>query len=343
MSTFRMHAINYSLYSKLAFHSLRDLVLVCALLLAVGWQSACAQGYPSKPIRIIASYPPGGGADATARAVAPALAEIIGQSILVENRAGAGGTIGAEFVAKSPPDGHTVLIYADANTISGSLYPRLAYDPIRDFTPVTKLVRGAHLFVAHPSVPFSSIAGLIEYARRNPGKLSYGSPGSGTAQHLAFELFKSQAGNLEIVHIPYRGGAPLITDMVGGQILLTVLGLPVTGPHLRSGRLIALAVTTRTRLPALPDIPTMIESGLPGFETELWFGTAVPARTPAPAVRKLFESLVKAMQDPAVIARIHNLGLEPATSESPEAFTAFVRSEAERWGPIVRSSGARVD
>ena len=321
----------------------RSLLLIFALVAALAPHVASAQGSPARPIRLIAGFPPGGGVDSTARAVAPAIADILGEPVVVENRTGAAGNIAAEFVAKSAPDGYTVLMLNDGNTIAVSLYPRLAYDPIKDFAPVSQLVHGKILLVAHPSVPAANVAELIDYARRNPGKLTYGSPGSGTPQHLSFELFKTQAGNLDITHVPYRGGGPLMVDLLGGQVQLTALGLPATGPHIKAGKLKVFAVTAHTRIPELPGVPTIAESGLPGFETGIWWGAALPAGTPAPVVARLFNAVVKAMTQPAVIERIRGLGLEIATSESPAAFAAYIRADVERWRPIVKASGARVD
>ncbi len=319
------------------------LLLIVALVASLAPHTASAQASSARPIWLIAGFPPGGGVDSTARAVAPALADLLGEPVVVENRTGAAGNIAAEFVAKSAPDGYTILMFNDANTIAASLYPRLAYDPIKDFAPVSQLVHGKILLVAHPSVAATNVAELVDYARRNPGKLTYGSPGSGTPQHLTFELFKTQAGNLDIVHIPYRGGGPLMVDLLGGQVQLTALGLPATGPHIKAGKLKVFAVKAHTRIASLPAVPTIAESGLPGFETGIWWGATLAAGTPAPVVARLFDAIVKAMAQPAVIERIHGLGLEVATSESPAAFAAFIRADVERWRPIVKASGARID
>ena len=321
----------------------RSVWLAIALVAAIAPHAASAQSGSARPIRLIAGFPPGGGVDSTARAVAPALSDLLGEPVVVENRTGAAGNIAAEYVAKSAPDGYTALMLNDGNTIAASLYPKLAYDPIKDFAPVSQLVHGKILLVAHPSVSANNVAELVDYARRNPGKLTYGSPGSGTPQHLSFELFKSQAGNLEITHVPYRGGGPLMVDLLGGQVQLTALGLPATGPHIKSGRLKVFAVTSHTRIAELPGVPTIAEAGLAGFETGIWWGVVLPGGTPAPVVARFFNAVVKAMVQPAVIERIRGLGLEISTSESPAAFAAYIRTDVERWRPIVKASGARVD
>lgn len=320
--------------------AIRLILSVAALGLAAG---AGAQTWPTKPVRLVAAYAAGGAMDVTGRTIAPILAEALGQSVVVENRVGGAGNVGAELVARSAPDGHTILFYADAYTIAPSLFAKLPFDPVKDFIPITQMIRGSHLILAHPSVPAATIQELVAYAKQNPGKLAYGSPGNGTPQHLAVELFKSQAGGLQITHVPYKGGGQVIGDVVGGQIPLAVLGLPPAVAHIKAGRLRALASTAKVRTQMLPDVPTLDESGFPGFETVQWWGPAVPAGTPAPVVQRLYVEFVKAMRHPAMLERLAAIGLEPATSESPEAFAAFIRVEIERWAPVVKASGARVD
>jgi tripartite-type tricarboxylate transporter receptor subunit TctC len=261
----------------------------------------------------------------------------------VENRTGGAGNIGAEAVAKAAPDGYTILFFADAYTIAPSLFTRLNYDPVKDFIPITQMVSGAHILVGHPSVPANTLPELIAYAKANPGKLSYGTPGNGSPQHLAAELFKSIAGNLNIVHVPYKGGGQAIGDVVGGTIQLASLGLPPSVPHIKAGKLKAFAVTSRARQPLLPDTPTFQEGGVPGFETVQGWGPAVPAGTPAPIVKRLFDEFGKALRDPAFIERVGKAGLASTPSASPEAFAGFIKAEIARWAPVVKSTGARVD
>ncbi len=318
----------------------RLILALAALGLAAG---AGAQTWPTKPVRIVAAYAAGGAMDMTARVIAPILAESLGQSVVVENRVGGAGLIGAEMVAKSAPDGHTILLYADAYTIAPSLFAKLPFDPVKDFIPVTQLISGPHILVGHPSVPAANLQELIDYARKNPGRLAYGSPGNGTPQHLAAEMFKSMAGGLQITHIPYKGGGQVIGDVVGGQVPLASLGLPPSVPNIKAGKLKAFAVTSKTRSRLLPDVPTFDESGLAGFETVQWWGPAVPAGTPAPVVKRLYDEFVKALANPALVERYNQAGLEVTPSASPEAFTAFIKVEMERWPPVVKAAGAKVD
>jgi tripartite-type tricarboxylate transporter receptor subunit TctC len=319
----------------------RRLILsTIALCLAAGAQ---AQTWPTKTVRLVAAYAAGGAMDMSARVIAPILAESLGQSVVVENRVGGAGLIGAEMVAKSAPDGHTILLYADAYTIAPSLFAKLPFDPVKDFIPITQMISGPHILVGHPSVPAANLQELIDYAKKNPGTLAYGTPGNGTPQHLAAEMFKSMSGGLQITHIPYKGGGQLIGDVVGGQVPLASLGLPPSVPHIKAGKLKAFAVTSKTRSRLLPDVPTFDESGLAGFETVQWWGPAVPAGTPAPVVKQLYDEFVKALGNQALVARYNQAGLEVTPSASPEAFTAFIKAEMERWPPVVKAAGAKVD
>jgi tripartite-type tricarboxylate transporter receptor subunit TctC len=302
-----------------------------------------AQTWPTKPVRIVAAYAAGGAMDMSARVIAPLLAESLGQSVVVENRVGGAGLVGAEMVAKSPPDGHTIILYADAYTIAPSLFAKMPFDPVKDFIPLTQMISGPHILVGHPSVPAANLQELIDYARKNPGKLAYGTPGNGTPQHLAAEMFKSMSGGLQITHIPSKGGGQVIGDVVGGQVPLASLGLPPSVPHIKSGKLKAFAVTSKTRSRLLPDVPTFDESGLAGFETVQWWGPAVPAGTPAPVVKRLYDEFVKALANAALVERYNQAGLEVTPSASPEAFTAFIKAEMERWPPVVKAAGAKVD
>ncbi|HEX6295820.1 MAG TPA: tripartite tricarboxylate transporter substrate binding protein [Burkholderiales bacterium] len=302
-----------------------------------------AQTWPTKPVRLVLGYAAGGAMDMSARVLSPIMSESIGQPVVVENRTGGAANIAAEAVARSDPDGHTILFYADAYTIAPSLFSKLTYDPVKDFVHVTQMVSGAHILVGHPSVPANTLQELIAYAKANPGKLAYGSPGNGTPQHLAAELFKSLAGGLNITHVPYKGGGQAIGDVVGGTIPLASLGLPPTVGHIKAGKLKAFAVTSKARQKLLPDTPTFQEAGVSGFETVQWWGPAVPAATPQPVVKRIYDEFVKAMRDPRLVQRYNGAGLEVTPSASPEAFTAFIKAEVGRWAPVVKASGARVD
>src|SRR5574341_853327 len=310
---------------------------ISALLLAVAPLYAQAQQWPAKPIHIVAPYAAGGAMDLTARSLAAVMSETIGAQVVVENRTGAGGLVGTDYVAKAAPDGYTLLMYADANAIAPAIYKKLNHDPVKDFAPITNTILGTHIIVGHPSVPANDLKELIALAKKQ--HLTFGSPGTGTPQHLAGELFKQQAGGSDIQHVPYRGGGQLITDLVGGQVPLGLIGLPPTLPHIRAGRLKVFAVTARKRSPSLPDVPTVEEAGLAGYETIQWFGPVAPAGTPKPVIDKLFQHFVQALKNPAVIERLTKAGLEVAPSASPEAYGEFIRAEVARWPAIVKAAG----
>ena len=276
--------------------------------------------------------------DLTARSMAAVMSESFGQ-VVVENRTGGGGLVGTDYVARSAPDGYTLVMYADVNVIAPFVYKKLNHDPIKDFAPITNAIIGTHLIVAHPSVKANTLKELIELAKREPGRLTFGSPGTATPQHLAGELFKQQAGGLDIQHVPYRGGGQLIGDLVGGQIPLGLIGLPPTLPHIKAGKLKVFAVTARKRSPSLPDVPTVEEAGLPGYETVQWLGPAAPAGTPRPIIERLHAEFSKALRHPTVVERLTKAGLEVAPSESPDAYARFIRAEYDRWPAIVKAAG----
>jgi tripartite-type tricarboxylate transporter receptor subunit TctC len=321
----------------------RPLLLVVFISMFTLAAPLAAQTWPTKPVRFVLGYAAGGAMDMSARVIGPIMTESIGQPVIIENRTGGAGNIAADAVARADADGHTILFYADAYTIAPSLFARLTFDPVKDFVHVTQMISGAHILVGHPSVPANTLPELIAYAKANPGKLAYASPGNGTPQHLAAELFKNIAGNLNITHVPYKGGGQAIGDVVGGTVPLASLGLPPTAGHIKAGRLKAFAVTSKVRQKLLPDTPTFQEGGVPGFETVQWWGPAVPAGTPAPVVKKIYDEFVKAMKNPKLIERYNGAGLEVTPSASPEAFTGFIKAEIDRWAPVVKASGARVD
>jgi tripartite-type tricarboxylate transporter receptor subunit TctC len=300
---------------------------------------AFAQTWPSKPIHIVAPYAAGGAMDLTARSLAAVMSETIGAQVVVENRTGAGGLVGTDYVARAAPDGYTLLMYADANAIAPAIYKKLNHDPVNDFAPITNTILGTHLIVGHPSVPANSLKELIALAKTPGSKLTFGSPGTGTPQHLAGELFKQQAGKLDIPHVPYRGGGQLIVDLVSGQVPLGLIGLPPTLPHIKAGKLKVFAVTARTRSRSLPDVPTVEEAGLAGYETIQWFGPVAPAGTPKPVIDKLYEHFVQALKHPSVTDRLTKAGLEVAPSASPETYGEFIRAEVARWPAIVKAAG----
>ena len=304
--------------------------------------NAQADSWPgNKPIRLIVHFAPGGVLDIITRALSGPLAKELGQSVLVENKAGAGGNIGTDFVARAAPDGYTALMYADSNTIAPALYSKLNHDPLRDFDPVTLLSVGSHVLVAHQSLPVRSLAELIDYVKKNPGKLSYATPGNGTAQHLGGETFKAMAG-LDIAHLPYKGGGQAIVDVVSGQVPLGMLGFAPALPHIRSGRLTALAVTGEQRIALLPDVPTMQELGLK-MVTLQWVGISLPRGTPREIVERLHHATVRASRDEQFISRVEAIGMSVKISHKTSDFAEFIRQDIARWPAMVRTAGAKVD
>ena len=305
--------------------------------LAVGAAPAAAQAYPAKPIRFVAAYPAGGPSDIVARAIGRRLSEMLGQPVVVENRAGAAGHIGAENVARSAPDGYSLLLGGSYVTIGPSLYRKLAYDVAKDFTAIGLVAQNQYLLVTHPSVPANNTRELVQLARRNPGKLNYGSSGAGAPPHLAGELFKSMA-QVEVAHIPYKGATPALTDLIGGQIDFYFGGISGALPHARSGKVRALAVTGRQRSSQLPEVPTVAESALPGYDITTWFGLLSAAGTPRAVVDTLNDALRRMIAEPAMRTYLAAQGLEPVTS-TPDEFAAFIRSEIPKFAKIARAAG----
>jgi len=298
-----------------------------------------AQSYPSKPIRYVVGYTPGGAADILARAVGAKLTEAWGQAVVVENRAGAGTNIGSELAAKSPPDGYTLFMPTVANAINVTLYSKLAYDPLKDFTYVTNIAKVPGIVVVHPSVPAKNIRELIALAKAHPGELRHGSTGIGSPHHLAGELFKTMAG-VKMVHVPYKGASPALVDVVAGHIEVYFGAFVSVLPHVKSGRLRPLGVTTLKRVAVLPEVATIDEQGLKGFETGSWFGVAVPTGTPREIVVKLHDEVVRIIKLPEVTDRIAAEGAE-FVGDTPEQFTAFFKAEVAKWGRAVKVSGAK--
>ncbi len=314
--------------------------LAVALLLPAS--IAAAQSYPAKPIRIIVPFPPGGIADLFARVIGQKFGETWGQPGVVENRPGAGGNIGAEIVAKSPPDGYTLVTGSiGTHAVNVSLFSKLGYDPIRDFAPVSLIMEAEGLLVLHPSVPARSVKELIALARSRPGQLSYASAGNGTAAHLSGELFKSMA-KVDMVHVPYKGNVPAITDLIAGQTSLLFATMPTVLPQVQAGRLRALAVTSSSRSPAAPELPTIAEAALPGYSVTNWIGIFAPAGTPRDVVMKLNVETIRVMQAPDIRKRLVNEGAK-FTPMSPDEFGTFVKAEMAKWARVVKEAGIRVD
>jgi tripartite-type tricarboxylate transporter receptor subunit TctC len=318
----------------------------CCLFIAVATLLATAipawaQQYPVRPVRLIVPFPPGGGTDTMARVVAPKLSEFLGQQVVAENRGGAGANIGAELAAKSAPDGYTLLLVTITNAIGASLYSKLNYDLVRDFAPITRLATTPHILVVHPSVPVKSVKEFIAFARARPGELTYSSSGSGSAAHLAGELFNSLTG-VKSVHVPYKGGGPSMIALVGGEVSLCFATMPSAIGYVRSGRLRGIAVTTERRSPSTPELPTIAEMGVAGYEAGSWYGLSVPAGTSKEIIARLHAETIKVVGLPDVKERLFNAGFEIVTS-TPEQFAAFTRNEIQKWGKIVKAAGLKVD
>jgi len=300
-----------------------------------------SQPYPTKPIRIIVTYPAGGGADAMARLIAPKLGEALGQPVLVENRGGASGTIAAELVAKSAPDGATLMLDATAFAVNQSLYPKLPYDPEKSFAPITLLALFPNIVVVHPSYPVSSVRELIARIKAEPGKIAFASSGNGSAQHLAAELFRQRAG-LDMVHVPYKGGGPALIDVMGGQVPIYFANMASALPHVKNGKLKALAVTGAQRSSAAPELPTVAESGMPGYQVYEWNAIFAPAGTPPATINRLQVEIAKVVRIPEVRERMLALGGEIVAS-SPADLAAWVREQSASWARVVRAGNIKLE
>jgi tripartite-type tricarboxylate transporter receptor subunit TctC len=304
--------------------------------------TAVADTYPSKPIKLIVPFPAAGTTDILARVVAQKLTEAWGQPVIVDNRPGAAGNIGADLVAKSPADGYTVLMgTVSTHAINPSLYARLPFDHVKDFAPITLVAAVPNILVVNPSVPATSVKELIALAKAKPGKLNFASSGNGTSIHLSGELFKTMTG-VDMTHVPYKGSAPALTDLMGGQVNVMFDNMPSAFPHVKSGKLRALAVTSARRSPAVPDLPTVAEAGVPGYEATSWFGLIAPAGTPKEIVNKFSTTVAKILGTPEVRERLSSQGAEPV-GNTPEQFSAFIRAETAKWAEVVKKSGAHID
>ncbi len=316
--------------------------LMLALALVAPAIGAQAQSYPNKPIRLVCPFPPGGAVDIASRAVAHELTQILGQPVTVDNRPGAGGNIGADMVAKSAPDGYTLLMTTSGIlAINPALYSKIPFDSLKDFAPVSMVVSLNNVLVVNPAFPARSVKDVIAQAKAQPGKLTYASSGNGTSIHLSGELFKSMTG-VDMLHIPYKGSAPAVTDLLGGQVNMMFDNIPSSLPHIRAGKLRALGVTGPKRSPLLPDVPTIAEAGVPGYESYVWFGIVAPTGTPPDIIAKLNAALAKAAVTPSFHDRLTEQGYD-VLSSTPEQMASSIRNEIAKWGKIVKASGARVD
>jgi len=318
-----------------------SLRVALSLIASLAAGASLAQDYPSRPVRMVVPFSPGGSTDVLARIVGQKLTERSGQPVIIENRAGAGGNIGAEQVARSAPDGYTLLLGGVPHAISASLYSKLPYDMARDLAAIAGVASFPSAIVLHPSLPANSVKELIALARARPGQLSFGSAGNGSPNHLSLELFQTMAG-VRMVHVPYKGSGQLVGDLLAGQVQLASMGLPVAVPHVQSGKLRAIAVTGAARSSLLPEVPTVSEAALPGFEVTSWYGVFAPAGLPADIVAKLNSEIGSAVTAAEVKERLAALGAEPSV-KSPDQFGRYVRQEIAKWAKVVKDSGAKAE
>jgi len=325
-------------------HTTRRTLLASLAVAAAGAlpMGALAQNFPTKPITIIVPFSAGGTTDILARIVGQGLTTELGQSVVVDNKPGAGGNIGGSLAAKAAADGYTLFMgTVGTHAINQSLYKKMPFDPVKDFAPLSRVATVPNLLVAHPSQPFKTVKEMIAYAKANPGKITFGSPGSGASPHVSGELFKSMTGT-DLLHIPYKGSAPAMTDLLGGQTSVMFDNMPSAIQHVRSGKLRPIAVTTAKRSPELPDVPTIAEAGVPGYEATSWFGMFAPAGTPKPVLDKLHAALIKVLNQADVKKKIAEQGGD-VVAETPAQFAAFIQAESVKWGKVVKESGATAD
>lgn len=317
--------------------------IVAGIALAFGFASAHAQGYPLKPVRMVVGFPPGGGTDVVARLITPRLSEYLGQPVLIENRPGATGTVAAATVAKSPADGYTLMMgHVSVNAIAPSLFANLQYDVLKDFAPVILAASVPHFIVVHPSLPVNSVRELIARAKAEPGKLSFPSAGNGSTPHLAGEMFKSMAG-VNLVHVPYKGSGQAYQDLLGGRHQVAFDTLPAAVQYVRAGRLRALAVSSTRRLAEFPDLPTVDEAGVPGYQLSTWYGIFAPAGTPAEIVNRVHAETLRAMQLPETRVKLAEIGADDTVTRTPEEFAAIVRADTARYARVVKEAGLKID
>jgi tripartite-type tricarboxylate transporter receptor subunit TctC len=326
--------------TRLREHATLTAVVAAAVLLTFG-HDASSQSYPVKVVRVVVPLAAGGPGDLLARAIGPKLSENLGQPVVIDNRPGANTNVGNEAVAKAAPDGHMLLLTASTLTINPSLYAHLAYDPIRDFAPIALVALTPLVLVAHPSLPVKSVKELIALAKSKPGQLLYGSAGNGSTLHLAGEMFNTMTG-VKLTHIPYKGVTNAFSDLLGGQISLMFPGTPIALPQAKAGKLRALGTTGARRTPAAPELPTIAEAGVPGYEVSVWYGFLAPAGTPSGVINRLHAELGKILQLPEIKERWAVLGAEPVYN-TPDQFAAFLKTDLGKWAKVVRDSGAKID
>jgi tripartite-type tricarboxylate transporter receptor subunit TctC len=312
-----------------------------AAALAVAAADGVAQSYPNRPIRMVVPLSAGGFADVPARIIAPRLSEALGQTVFVENKPGAGATIGTDFVAKAKPDGYTLLFTGTPHVISHALYKNLPYDPLKDFASIMLVASGPYVLVVNPQLQVRSVQELITAARAQPGKIDYASSGNGSAQHLVSAMFATMAG-IDLSHVPYKGSGPAMQDLLSGQVKVSFAGIPNVMPHVKAGKLRALAVSTPKRSPDLPDVPTVAEAGVPGYDATLWLALLAPAGTPNEIVQKLYAETAKVLRDPEVQKAISPTGLDVSIL-GPQELPAFLQVETDKWGKVARDSGATIN
>ena len=315
--------------------------ILLACFVVVPATAPAADDYPTRPVKVVVPFSPGGAVDGPMRLIAQELTKRLGQSVFVENKPGAGATIGAEAVAKSPPDGYTLLLASQTNAISASLYPHLSFDPIDDFAPISLIGREPGVVVVNPSLPVHTLQELIAYAKARPGQIDYASSGNGSGQHLFAAMLCSMTG-MKLNHVPYRGSAQATTDLVGGQVALSIPGVAGMLGHIRGGKLRALAVTGARRAPQLPDVPTVAEAGVPGYTAYVWMGLLAPKNTPPDIVDKLYKAVAQVLAEDEVKRYMTQASIE-AVGSTPAEFGAFFRAEKEQWARIIRETGAKVD
>ena len=312
---------------------------VLALVFFLPW--AQAQDYPNRPVRIVVPFPAGGTTDIITRALAQKLSEEWKQPVIVDNRPGGGANIGADHAVKSPSDGYTLLMASTAHSINATLYPKMTYDPVKDFAPITLGAETAQVLVVHPSVPSNNVRELIDYLKAQANPVSYSSAGNGSQPHLSTELFKMMS-NTKMLHVPYKGGPQAMTDLMAGHVLVSLATAPSAVQNVKTGKVKALGVSTRQRIPALPDVPTITESGLPGYEASGFFGLVGPAGLPTAIINKINASVVKIIREPAMSTYLSDQGADPMTS-TPAEYSTLIRDEVEKWGKVVKATGAQID
>ncbi|CAM4259710.1 Bug family tripartite tricarboxylate transporter substrate binding protein [Bordetella muralis] len=315
--------------------------LLAGVLGSMAIAASAQAAYPDKPVHIVVGFSAGGTTDVIARIMAKELTQTLGQSFVVENKPGAGSNIATDYVKRADPDGYTLLFVAVTSAINQTLYRNVSFDLTKDFVPVALGAKVPNILVLNPKVPVKSVQELVDYAKANPGKLAFASSGSGTSIHMAGELFKMRTG-IDVLHVPYKGSAPAVTDLIGGQVQFMFDNMPSSWPHVKGGKLKALAVTTAKRSPSAPDLPTMQELGFDKFDVSSWFGLIAPAGTPPEVIEKLNAAIVKAQDNPEVQKAFEGLGAV-GEKTTPDQFGAFIKSEVESWAPVVKASGAQVD